>query len=76
MSRVRLGVCCLLWGWCAGSRLLSAAFGCALPPLTFMICKKLRMSNSTSFLAGSMVVFDLMNSIESRLVLMDSQVMF
>ncbi len=54
----------------------TASFGCALPPLTFSIARKLGMSNATAFVAGAMVVFDLMNTIESRLILVDSQLMF
>ena len=53
-----------------------AAFGCALPPLTFSIGKLLGLGNITAFVAGSMIVFDNLNAIESRLILVDSQLMF
>ena len=41
-----------------------------------MIARKMGMSNSTAFLSGCMVVFDCLNAIESRLILVDSQLMF
>jgi uncharacterized oligopeptide transporter (OPT) family protein len=54
----------------------AAAFGCALPPLTFAIGKLLGLRDATAFLGGCCVIFDLMNTIESRLILVDSQLMF
>lgn len=59
---------------CGGLR--AATFGCALAPLTFSIAKKLGLRDSTAFVAGCCLVFDLMNTIESRLILVDSQLMF
>ena len=55
---------------------VTAFFGSALPPVTFSIAKKMGCSNSVAFLCGSMIVFDCMQVIESRHVLVDSQLMF
>jgi dolichyl-phosphate-mannose--protein O-mannosyl transferase len=56
--------------WC------SAFFGCLLPPCLFSIARKMGMSNSVAFLVGSLSVFDSMEVIESRHILVDSQLMF
>jgi dolichyl-phosphate-mannose--protein O-mannosyl transferase len=53
-----------------------AFFGCLLAPFTFSIACKLGASAWPAFLAGCFVVFDLMNTIESRHILVDSQLMF
>ncbi len=42
----------------------------------FSIAKKFGMSNSVALLVGSFTVFDSMSVIESRLILVDSQLMF
>lgn len=53
-----------------------AFFGCLLPPCLFSIAKKMGMSNSVAFLVGSLSVFDSMEVVESRHILVDSQLMF
>ena len=54
----------------------TAFFGCLVPPLTFSIARKLGASDGPAFLAGCFIVFDMMNVIESRHVLVDSPLMF
>jgi hypothetical protein len=55
---------------------LAATFGCLLAPLTFSIAKKLGASSGPAFLAGCFCAFDMMNVLESRHILVDSQLMF
>jgi dolichyl-phosphate-mannose--protein O-mannosyl transferase len=47
-----------------------------LAPLTFSIARKLGVSTSAAFLAGCFAAFDMMNVLESRHILVDSQLMF
>jgi hypothetical protein len=46
-----------------------------LAPLVFSITRKLGATNRGAFLAGILVIFDMLNTTESRLVLMDAQVL-
>lgn len=57
-------------------RRIAATFGCMLAPLTFSIARKLGVSTSAAFLAGCFAAFDMMNVLESRHILVDSQLMF
>ncbi len=43
-------------------------------PLVFSIAKKLGCTNRGGVLAACFVIFDMLNTTESRLVLMDAQV--
>ena len=45
-----------------------------LVPLVFSIAKKLGCTNKGGVLAACFVIFDMLNTTESRLVLMDAQV--
>ena len=45
-----------------------------LAPVTFSIAKKLGCTNRGGVLAACFVIFDMLNTTESRLVLMDAQV--
>jgi dolichyl-phosphate-mannose--protein O-mannosyl transferase len=47
-----------------------------LAPLMFRIAKELGCRDVTAFLASCFITFDMLNTIESRLVLMDAQLMF
>ena len=57
-------------------RAVSATFGSLLVPLVFSIARKLGCTNKGALLAGCFVTFDMLNTTESRLVLMDAQLMF
>lgn len=57
-------------------RQTSAFFGSLSVPLTYGIARQLGLSQIGSATAASMLLFDMLNTIESRLVLIDSQVLF
>jgi dolichyl-phosphate-mannose--protein O-mannosyl transferase len=57
-------------------RAIAATFGSFLPPLTYSVCRKLSLSEAASFTVGCLVLFDLLNIIEARHILVDSQLMF
>jgi hypothetical protein len=42
----------------------------------FSIARKMGLSNTTAFLAGNFIVFDFLNLMECRYILVDSQLMF
>ena len=46
-----------------------------LAPIAFRIAHELGCSDYAAFLAAMFVTFDMLNTIESRLVLMDAQVL-
>ena len=56
--------------WCA------AFFGSLLPPVVFSVAKKMGCSDSVAFLCGFMWCLETMHMVESRSILMDSQLMF
>ena len=53
----------------------AATFGAALPPLVFVIARELEMSPWGAALAAVFVILDGLNTIESRLILVDSSLM-
>ena len=54
----------------------AAIFGCALVPLTYMILRQLGGSKWGAILGASFIIFDDLNLIESRLILVDAQLLF
>jgi dolichyl-phosphate-mannose--protein O-mannosyl transferase len=54
-------------------RIVSAVFSVATVPLTYIICRALDMSKTSSTFTATQVLTDLLGTIEGRLVLMDSQ---
>ena len=54
---------------------LAATFGAALPPLVFAIARELHMSAWGAALAATFVILDGLNTIESRLILVDSSLL-
>jgi len=57
-------------------RSISAVFGSMLIPLVFSIARKFGCTNKGAVLAACLVNFDMLNLTESRLILMDAQLMF
>lgn len=57
-------------------RWTSALFGSAVPPITYLICRELGLSVPASLVPTIAQVFEHLAVIESRLVLLDGQLMF
>lgn len=57
-------------------RIPSALFGMFCPPLTYLIARELKFSTSTSFVTASLPLFDNLLLMESRLILLDAQLIF
>jgi dolichyl-phosphate-mannose--protein O-mannosyl transferase len=57
-------------------RVTSAVFGCFMVPLMYGIARQWGVSVRGALLAGLLLNFDGLNTIEGRLILMDSQLMF
>jgi len=57
-------------------RSVSAIFGVLSVPLMYLTCRELNISPMGSFVGASMVLFDFLSLIESRLILVDSQLLF
>lgn len=57
-------------------REIAAIFGSVTVPLMYVTSRKIGMSWVGSFLVASLFCFDNLNIIESRLILMDSQIVF
>lgn len=57
-------------------RWTSALFGSALAPITYFICRELGMSFPAALVPAVFYVFEHLAVIESRLVLMDAQLLF
>jgi hypothetical protein len=57
-------------------RATAAAFGTFTPLWVYHIARNWGTSVAASFLAGSFVVFDILNVMEARLILVDSQLVF
>jgi len=55
-------------------RRTAALFGTVSVPITYMISRELSMSQPVAFTSAFMILVDMLNLIESRLVLIDSQV--
>jgi dolichyl-phosphate-mannose-protein mannosyltransferase len=57
-------------------RAVAAAFGTAIVPVMYFIARYWRLSTAGAALAAVLLCFDGLNLVESRLILMDSQLMF
>lgn len=57
-------------------RYIAVSFSICTVPLTYLICRALRISRLSSALPTAAVLLDFIGVIEGRLVLMDSQVIF
>ncbi|GJQ10438.1 hypothetical protein GpartN1_g2229.t1 [Galdieria partita] len=57
-------------------RSVSALFGVLSVPLMYLTCRELDISSVGSFAGASMVLLDFLSLIESRLILVDSQLLF
>lgn len=57
-------------------RLISATFSICTVPMTYTIARQFKMSSIASILPTSAVLFDFLNIIEGRLILVDSQLFF
>ena len=51
-------------------------FGCFLPPLVYALLRQFRVTRAGAIVGGCLVNFDMLNLMESRLILTDSQLMF
>lgn len=58
------------------ARFPSALFGSACIPLMYLICRQLRLSVTSSVLGATLPLFDNLLITESRLILLDSQLLF
>ncbi len=57
-------------------RLLPAIFATLLPLIIFLICQRLKFSNTTSFVAGSLVILENSLIAHSRIISLDSMLLF
>ncbi|KAA8496168.1 Dolichyl-phosphate-mannose--protein mannosyltransferase 1 [Porphyridium purpureum] len=57
-------------------RTISAVFGALHAPLMYRCCRKLAIERLVCIMAAFMINFDMVNVIESRLILTDSQLLF
>ncbi|KAK4537719.1 hypothetical protein CDCA_CDCA14G3744 [Cyanidium caldarium] len=54
----------------------AAFFGALLPAVTYLVARKMRLSRAAAGLAAFFVLFDMLNVIEARHILTDSQLIF
>jgi dolichyl-phosphate-mannose--protein O-mannosyl transferase len=57
-------------------RCVSAIFGTATVPMSYLVARALALSRASSVLCGCLVLTDIIGTIEGRLILMDSQLLF
>jgi dolichyl-phosphate-mannose-protein mannosyltransferase len=57
-------------------RYVSAIFGAATVPMSYLVARALAQSRASSVLCGCLVLTDIIGTIEGRLILMDSQLFF
>ena len=57
-------------------RLVAALFGAAAVPLLYLIARGWHASPRGALLAAALLNFDMLNLMESRYILMDSQLLF
>ncbi|KAK4524769.1 hypothetical protein GAYE_SCF05G2672 [Galdieria yellowstonensis] len=57
-------------------RCVAAIFGSLSVPLMYVLCRVFGLSLESSFLGSSLVLFDFISLIESRLILIDAQLQF